>query len=165
MITNTKNKSLIAIIIFLLITNIAVLVFFLFVNVPGKKTHSREDGISTFLKKDIQFDEKQMEAYKTLKDKHIQSLKPVFEEMRSAKDSFYNLLYQTSISDSAITDKAGTIGDKQTYLDVKMLQHFKNVRALCTPDQLPKFDSLFKNVIQRFTHGKFGKSRDSKNNK
>ena len=69
MITNTKNKSLIAIIIFLLITNIAVLVFFLFVNVPGKKTHSREDGISTFLKKDIQFDEETMTNFKGLLEK------------------------------------------------------------------------------------------------
>ena len=82
--------------------------------------------------------------------------------MRSAKDSFYNQLYQTNVSDSAVTDKAEIIGNKQTYLDVRMLQHFKNVRALCTPNQLPKFDSLFKNVIQRFTHGKFGKPRDNK---
>ena len=43
--TATKNKSLISIIIFLLITNIAMLIFFLVLNKPGPKkfTYSRSE--------------------------------------------------------------------------------------------------------------------------
>ena len=58
--------------------------------------------------------------------------------------------------------EAAAISNKQAFLDVSMLQHFKNVRRLCKAEQLPKFDSLFKNVIQRFTHGKSAKKRDNK---
>ena len=163
MTATAKNKSLVAVIIFLLITNIAMLVFLLFFNTPGKRMRGKEDGISTFLKKEVQFDEKQMDAYKTLKEKHIQSLKPVFEEMRTAKDSFYNLLYQAETNDSLVAGKAAAISSKQAFLDVSMLKHFKNVRQLSKPEQLPQFDSLFKTVIQRFTHGKSGKKRDEKN--
>ncbi len=162
MTATAKNKSLIAVIIFLLITNIAMLVFLLFFNTSGKRMRGKEDGISAFLKKEVQFDEKQMDAYKTIKDKHIQILKPAFEAMRTAKDSFYNLLYQAQTTDSMVAQKAAAISNKQTFLDVSMLQHFKNVRRLCKPEQLPKFDSLFKNVIQRFTHGRFVKKSDKK---
>ena len=162
MIAATKNRSLIAIIIFLLITNIAMLVFFLGLTGPGKRMHSREDGIASFLKKDINFNDKQIEAYKLLKDKHIENIKPLFESIRSAKDSFYNLLYRPNVTDSILKERAMIIGNKQTDLDLKMMQHLKNVRAICNAEQLTKFDSLFKNVVQRFTHGKFGKAPDSK---
>ncbi len=162
MIENTKTKTLIAIIVFLLATNIAILVFFLFVDKPGKKMHSREVGIATFLKKDINFDDKQMTAYQLLKDSHIKNIKPVFDSIRYSKDIFYNLLYQPGISDSVVKNKAVIIGNIQANLEVNMLAHLKNVRNLCTPDQLPKFDSLIKNVVQRFTHGRFGKNPDKK---
>lgn len=154
MINTTKNKSLIAIIIFLILTNIAMLIFFLYLK-PGKRMHSKEDSIASFLRKELSFNDKQLTNYNLLKDKHFQNIKPAFEDIRNAKDSLYNLLYQSNISDSLVKMKALIIGTKQTDLDVQMFNHFKNIRALCEPEQLPKFDSSFKKVVQRFTHGRF----------
>lgn len=149
----TKNtRSLIAIIVFLLLSNIALLVFFLLFDKPEKTNRSRDrNGIHEFLKKDIGFDQKQLDAYQQLRDEHVKQIKPLFDDIRSAKDSFYALLYFDQPSDSAIKTMSSNIGEKQVMLDREVFTHFKNVRLLNRPEQLPKFDSLFKKVIEKIT--------------
>ncbi|MDQ6755479.1 MAG: hypothetical protein M3004_00935 [Bacteroidota bacterium] len=153
-----KNRSLILIIIFLLVSNIAILIFFIFLS-GDRRGHFRNDkkGILTFLQNDIGFNKQQMDQYQKLKDAHMQKIKPFFEEIRSAKDSFYNLLYRDNISDSAITNAATVIGEKQISLDMQMFKYLKTIRSLCTPEELPKFDSQFKTVVERMTGGRFRK--------
>lgn len=154
--TVTQNRSFISIIIFLLISNIAILIFFLFLS-GDRKAHGRDNrnGISTFLQKDIGFNKGQMDNYQKLRDAHLQTVKPLFEEIRSAKDSFYNFLYSDNVPDSVVNKAAAIIGEKQITLDMQMFQHLKKVRSLCTPDQLPKFDTSFRKVVERITGGRF----------
>lgn len=57
--------------------------------------------------------------------------------------------------DSLLQKSALVIGEKQVEVDLRMLQHFKNLRALCTPQQLPKFDLSFTNIVEKITSGKF----------
>ena len=145
-----KNKSLVAIIIFLLVSNIAMLVFFLALGNSNTRDHSRKDMVSNFLKKDIGFNQKQLDDYEKIHKDHWEKMRPYFKGIRSAKDSFYNLLY-ISPADSSVNKAAAIIGEKQMALDVQMFEHFKNVRSLCTSEQLPKFDSLFKGIVSRMT--------------
>ena len=77
-------------------------------------------------------------------------MKPFFDSIHSSKDSFFNLL-SFDASDSMVNKTAAIIGEKQVLLDLHMYRHLKNVRELCTPEQLPKFDSLFKNVVAKMT--------------
>jgi protein CpxP len=156
----TKNRSLISIIIILLISNIAILIFFLFLS-GDRKSHPRDNknAISTFLQKDIGFNKQQMDEYQKLREEHIKKARPLFEGIRSAKDSFYNLLYTDTVPDSVVNKAAAVIGEKQMTLDMQMFQHLKKVRTLCTPDELPKFDSLFKKVVERMTGGRFKKQQ------
>lgn len=161
MTSSPKNKSLIWIIVFLLLTNLAMLTFFIFFNGPSKKPRGKEDNIATFLQKDISFDSVQMKAYQNLKDGHMQKAKPMFENIRSAKDSFYNLLYTKDTTDSLVLQKAAMIGNNQKELDLSFFQHLKAVRNLCTQEQLPKFDTSFKKVIDKMI-GRGRKPKDEK---
>ena len=159
MFTNTKSRALVAIIIFLLLSNIAILAFFLFYSDGRKSYRGKEDrnAVSVFLQKEIGFNKQQMDEYQKLKTAHMQSIKPLFDDIRSAKESFYDLLYINNAADSTINKAAGIIGEKQMALDVQMFNHFKNIRNLCTPEELPKFDTLFKKVVQKMTGGRFRK--------
>ena len=156
----TKNtRSLIAIIIFLLFSNIAILVFFLFLGGNDKPSRGHDhNGMQDQLKKEVGFDQKQLDSYQQLRENHMKKIKPLFDDIRSAKDSFYALLYLDQPSDSVINSAAIKIGDKQEVLDKEVFSHFKSVRMLSHPDQLPKFDSLFKKVIEKIT----GRGRKSK---
>ncbi len=162
--TITKNRTLVSIIIFLLISNIAILTYFFAFNNSRKGSHGKDgrNAVATFLQNDIDFSKQQMDEYQKLKDTHMVSIKPIFNDIRSAKERFYNLVYINNVPDSTVKIAAEAIGEKQVILDMHMFNHFKDVRNLSTPQQLPKFDSLFKKVVDKMTGNRFKKSDSTK---
>ncbi|MEP6927878.1 MAG: hypothetical protein ABI834_09595 [Ginsengibacter sp.] len=156
--TLTKNKSLISIIIFLLITNVAMLIFFLVLGNPAQRNSHGHDqnGISDLLEKEVGFTKEQIDTYQSLRKEHFEKVHPLFNELRTAKENLFNLIYSAQVSDSSVNMAADLIAEKQKILDLQMFNHFKKLRNICTPDQLQKFDSTIKKVITRMT-GKPGK--------
>jgi len=147
-----KNKVLVTIIAILLLANIALLVFFISgmrkpetENPRGNKT-----GHSTisFLKDKIGFTDQQIFQFNQLKEKHYAKLNPVFEDLRLTKDQFF-LLIKDSIADSTIDSVATLIGEKQKRLDMEVFHTVQEVRAICTPQQQPKFDSLLPKITYK----------------
>src|SRR5664279_2862219 len=120
--TITKNKSLISIIIFLLIMNLAMLIFFVVLNNPGQRNfHSRDqNGISFLLQKDIGFTKEQLDTYQSLRKTHFDKVHMLFDDLRKAKTDFYNLIYIPQVSDSSIDRAADLIAQKQKTLDLQM---------------------------------------------
>lgn len=149
--TIKKYKSLITIIIFLLVTNVAMLIFFMVMSKPvDKRSKNRtENGIYNSLQKDVGFSKDQLDQYQALRTEQHNNVKPLFDEVRKSKEDFYGLLYSGNVSDSLINADADSIAQTQKQLDMQMLNHFKKVRNICTPDQLQKFDSVIKKVVVR----------------
>src|SRR6266446_3144739 len=92
--TTSQNKSLISIIVFLLLTNIAMLIFFLFLgNTSRREMHGMDENfMSGILQKEVGFNDNQINAYKKLKEDQMHRMRPLFEDVRTAKDNFYKLL-------------------------------------------------------------------------
>ena len=157
--SNTKNKSLIMIIVFLLITNIAMLVFFVVLSKPAERRQRNHEsnGIYKSLQNEVGFSEKQLKQYQALKDQQMKTVRPKFNEVRQSKKDFYELISSAQVSDSALNADADSIAQKQKNLDMQMFQYFKNVRKICTDEQTEKFDSLMKKVIGRMV-GRPGES-------
>ena len=152
----TKNKSLVSIIVFLLITNIVMLIFFLLMNKPiQKNSHRDQNGMSGILQKEVGFTKDQLDTYQSLRKEQLDSVHILFDDIREAKMNFYTLIYGDHVADSVINNTANVIAEKQKTLDLHMFNHFKMVRNICTPDQLQKFDSTIKKVFVRMT-GKTG---------
>ncbi|MEO8111347.1 MAG: hypothetical protein ABI594_14990 [Ginsengibacter sp.] len=151
--TNKKNKSLISIIIFLLITNIAMLIFFVMLNKPAQpKIENVEQGrFSTSLQKDVGFTKEQVDEYQALRKAHFEKMRPLFKTLRDTKFQFYDLMYASPVSDSLVNIAGDSIGEKQKQLDMQMFHYFESVRKVCRPEQLPKFDTAVKNLIIRLT--------------
>src|SRR5664279_1970918 len=149
----TKNKSLVSIVIFLLITNIVMLVFFLALNKPVQKNSRGRDqnGMSGMLQKEVGFSKDQLDKYLSLRKEQLDSVHTLFDGVRKAKMDFYNLVYTPEVSDSTVNEAAGLIAQRQKILDLQMFNHFKTVRNICTPDQLQKFDTTIKKVFIRMT--------------
>ena len=76
-------------------------------------------------------------------------------------DHSYDL---NGISDSLINAGADSIAQKQETLDMQMFRYFKNIRNICTPDQLQKFDSTIKNEVARMVGGRSAKNNQSRKN-
>ncbi len=148
----SKNKIMGAAIIVLLLVNAGLLIFFFCCkgeNRGHKPGNGREAMAKVFLKKDIGFSEAQLQQYDSLSKQHRESVKVFFEEMRSNKEKSFKDLGANGFSDSIIDLTATQASAKQKEMDIKMFQHFKSIRALCTNEQLPRFDSLFYKMVTK----------------
>lgn len=140
---STKIKSLVTIIIFLLITNIAMLIFFLVLSNPVDKRprNHGNNGLYNSLQNDVGFNKDQLDQYQALRKEQKDKMRPLFNDLRNSKKDFYKLLYAPENSDSLINADADSIAQKQKAVDAQMFRYFKSIRNLCKPEQLPQFDS------------------------
>lgn len=147
-----NNKVLLFIVAILLVANVAMLVYILKMREPGKKgsrTERQKSPITEFLQNEIGFSPEQLAAFDKTRQSHRQMMRPLFEDIKTAKVSFYKSLTNPGISDPALDSAASIIGEKQKLLDMQTLRNFKEIRTLCTPDQQPKYDSLIVNEISK----------------
>jgi periplasmic protein CpxP/Spy len=151
MTTQSKSKILITIIGILLIANIA-LVSFYFLTRPVAKKGLRADRaamISTFLKNDLGFNQEQLKQYDSLSSQHRITIKAMFDEIRKEKENEFKQLTRDNFSDSSINNTATLFSAKQKEIEITMFKHFKDIRNICTPQQQPKFDSLFYKMLNK----------------
>ncbi|HEX6427959.1 MAG TPA: hypothetical protein VF008_09750 [Niastella sp.] len=149
----------------LLLTNIATLSIYWF----KKPTHdggpgpgNRERKMGQFMVDQMKFDATQEASYWKLRDSMIIIQKPVMDSIRNSKKRFFDLLNQPDATDSLLIAHTNEIADLQKKLDVATFRHFQKVRAICRPDQLQKFDTVIKEIVNRMTPFKrFNNKSDS----
>ena len=160
---NTQNKSKIflSIIGILLVANIAMVSFFLLKKDGGKheKRSDRKTMIANFLKNEIGFNAQQLQQYDTLSNEHKENMKNMFDSLRSTKDRQFKELTAANFNDSVMNSIADQSAAAQKTMELQMFNHLKNVRLLCTPEQQPKFDSLFVKILNR--RGGEGRRKDA----
>lgn len=148
--TQPKNKILVIIICILLIANLTIL-YFLFNKEDHKKSQrsGRKENITSFLKKEVGFNERQLALFDSLAKENRAEVRTIFDEMASTRESAFKHLARQSFSDSAIKFTASELSNRQKKVEERMLQHLKIIRNICTPGQLPVFDSGFYKIIGR----------------
>ena len=147
-----NNKLLLLIIAVLVIANISMLVYFLQKSAPPVQAQrqDRKAYIADFLKKEIGFSTQQLAAYDTLSTRHRQRIGILFEKLRGNRGDQFNQMVGGHFTDSTINTIARESAATQEELELIMLKHLRNIRLLCTPDQVPKFDTSFaKALIKR----------------
>ena len=145
-----KSKILIIIIGILLVANIILIA--LLVLKQNTKKGMRGDRfmmITLFLKNDMVFNNEQLHQYDSINTQHRIKMKTLFDGIQKEKEEQFKKLTEAQFSDIAINTTAELSSNKQKEVEFIMLHHFKDIRDLCTPQQLPKFDSLFYKVLDR----------------
>ncbi len=146
MSTQIKSKLYLLIIGILLVTNMAVLFFFLRDKDEKKGgNHGADRGamMKNFLQKEIGFSEKQLQQYDTLSSQHRENMKAQFDSLKTSKEEQFKELGSKGFSDSAIAGMVNRSSEKQKLMELQLLNHFARIRSICTPVQQPKYDSLF----------------------
>lgn len=140
----------------LLLTNIALLIFFLVIKEPGKKgPHGGRGGMMTeFLQKDIGFNAAQMQQYDTLSKQYHEKIRVMFDEAGKNKENQLKQLATEGFSDSAMNSIADQSAANQKKLEIQMFRHLKDIRQICTATQQPKYDSLVYKVLARRNEGR-----------
>lgn len=160
-----KNKILLIIIGFLLITNIGMLIFFV---LPSDKDEHRRHHHKSFaetLKEDVHFTDSQYLQYQERRNDQKKLVRSQFRNLRSEKEDFFNLLYLQNAPDSLIQSYADSIGNQQAKLDLLMLDYFQDLRSIATAEQVTAFDTAVKKALYRMIGPPPGKKKDSKEQK
>jgi len=142
-----KIKWLLLLVIILLIAN-AVSLYFLF-NRPDQKSRYQEkrSAILNFLKNDVGFTDKQIIQFDSLSNLQKQISKPLFDKSADRKEQILTEAAEQHFSDEAIDTAATKITDEEKDFEIVMLKHLRDVRAICTTEQLVKFDQGFYKLI------------------
>lgn len=149
---NPRNRILIFLVIFLLLTNIGMLLYFTAFNRgwgPRNSHGDRRGPVTAFLQNDAGFSKDQMTMFDSLKKQHRADIKPLFDNLGKSKDNFYQLLGKPAVTDSVLKAAADEIGKNQAALDLQFFQNFINIRKLCTGQQLLKFDSVMPSLASK----------------
>lgn len=116
-------------------------------NRPGPPAKA-DSGVVDFIVQELGFDSAQKRQLILLREEHQQKMRQVRRKNRDAKNVFFELLKDSSISEEAL-DKAAIASaafdaetDKLTFL------HFKEIRKICTPEQQKKFDLVIQEVLR-----------------
>lgn len=148
---DNSKKIFILIIAILLVANSALLVLY-FQQSSSQMQHFRQDRkayIAAFLKKDIGFSQDQLLKFDTLSDNHRKKISLLFDQQRENKSVQFKELVTGNFSDTTINTVAEASAAIQKKAEVLLFIHMKNIRLLCTPQQLPSFDTLFVKVLTR----------------
>jgi periplasmic protein CpxP/Spy len=163
-----NNKLLLLIIGVLLVANISLLWFYVWKKPEGKGQRPPMENASTRLKREVGFSDQQAAIYDSIREQHYSSIRPMFEELRTSRDSLFKLMHQPQVEDSLIALQSETVYEKQKAIDLKMHRYFRSLRDLCTEDQKPKIDSFLTNLSKKMSTGRRwggGEKKDKKQDK
>ena len=165
-----RQRWLLVLVAILLLTNIATLSIYWFKKPgrdggPGHDPGNREKRMGQFMVDQMKFDATQEATYWKLRDSMINTQRPVMDSIRTAKTRFFDLLNQNNVNDSELYNRSNEVAALQKKLDLATFRHFQNVRALCRPDQLEKFDTVIKEIVSRMTPFRHPPHGDSANRK
>jgi periplasmic protein CpxP/Spy len=163
---SSRNKVLLALVAILLLTNLALVAFFVMKEEPKKKEAvsrpSRSAVMRNMLKDSVGFNDLQLKFFDTIWNRHERTIKPLFENMRDAKLAFYKQV-NAAEDTAAITAASNAIGETQKAVDLAFFAYFQNIRGICTPEQLTRYDSVVQRVVRRMvTPAKRGSPKDKK---
>lgn len=146
----SKNKILVWAVIFLMIANVAVLAT---IWVMHNKQRPQRGTPAEYLVKELGLNDEQQNKLRALaKDHHEQSEK-IKEQIIDARHDLFKLLQQPEVNDSAKKTAADNVATELEQLDLLTFDHFKQVRAICTPQQQKKFDEIIEDVLRMIATG------------
>jgi periplasmic protein CpxP/Spy len=158
MSAQTKSKLYLLIIGMLAIANIALLYFLLNGNhKPSKKRGgwaAHDAAARAFLQNDIGFNQQQLIAFDTLVKQHREKMKAIMDENKKGKENQFKQLGSLAFTDSAIAIAVKTNAQNQSNVDMQLFQYLKNLRKLCTADQLTKYDTSYYKMWNKKQHKK-----------
>ena len=102
-----------------------------------------------FVTRELNLNQQQQDAYTKLREDHQAKQRPLQDSIRKAKDAFFSLLEQPTVSDSQLDLYSKKNIQAEQQLDLVTFKHFQQLRALCSPEQQKKFDRIIREVLHQ----------------
>ncbi len=146
-----KNRIYIFIIIILLIFNISAITAIIFhiraERHPAMERRTEEGRRGFHLTDSLGFNQEQKVAFDTLRAQFGRNTRTIMKKIEEQK---HEMMFELT-SDHPDTARLASIAREMGTLHVQQklltIDHFTRIRQLCTPDQLLKFNALFRKIL------------------
>lgn len=164
MTESKRHKILIVAIVILVITNIASLSYMWsykrdYSTPPLHNNNDNRGGMGNFVVRELGFDSVQTAQYHELRDRFVTKQKVLIDSVKNLRKEFYEQLTTDQLDSTSIEGYAQRISDVQALLDARTFNHFRRVKAICTPEQAAKYDTITKEVIKRMIEPRWRNNR------
>lgn len=148
----SQNKFLIRTILFLVILNIVSITFFSIRSfrpknddlLPPRNEHKTE--LSEILKKELNLSEYQIEKFEEIRSQNEKRKSQLKEIINQDKDLLASEMFKKTADDRKILALAKKISDNEYQIELSKINQSQQLKALCTPQQLDKFDDLIQEI-------------------
>ncbi|MFT4094286.1 MAG: hypothetical protein QM640_11670 [Niabella sp.] len=114
-----------------------------------KGDKGNKDDFAAILQKEVGFSKEQVARFNILKEKDWAQAKAKMDNILDVKNAIFDLAKQPGVADSTVEKLADSIGNLQKQVEMSAYRHVAATRHLCTPQQLPAYDSLMKKIINK----------------
>ena len=116
-----------------------------------KTDHNRRniDRRSAYMADKLGFSDNQREKYDSLNANHRQETRTLQKNIDEKRQMMFRLSQSSAISFEQADSLSDEIGGLVSDMELRTYEHISNIRALCSPQQLVKLDSLVQQMIKR----------------
>lgn len=101
-----------------------------------------------FLIEKLNLNEEQVKLFDGLREEHFSQMKALQEHIKVEKEALYDVLQDPNADSAKSTKHMQTIMRYEEQLERITFEHFKQVRAICNPQQQQHFDVIIDEVIR-----------------
>ena len=116
---------------------------------PIENTNDRRD-VSGILQRELHLSGKQVEQIKNLRSEFINKEKELEETIRSERDSINATMFNHNTDKELIKSLARRVADNEYKMELLRFDQAKELKTICTPEQLQKFDGLIREIRDFF---------------
>lgn len=147
-----RNKWWALAFILLIALNVATLLTFWLVKEKRQGPPPMQaSGIVGFLSAELSLDSVQKKQLEQMMEEQQRQMQEIRRNNRDAKDAFFALLKQDTVSDAAIDSASKNASKYDSEMDAMTFRNFRAIRNLCTDAQKQKFDNILHQVLRMMT--------------
>ena len=147
-----QKKLLVRIVILLMLLNLLSVGAFIWKDVCHKPPTNRNDfrDVSSILKRELNLTEKQFEQIKLIRSIYFEKETELVKVMRAERDSMNVAMFNKNDNDSLIKSLARRVSDNEYKMELLRFQQARELKSICTPAQLEKFQGLVLEIRDYF---------------
>ncbi len=104
-------------------------------------------NVRNFLQEELDLTDEQARQFEELRQQHFEQSKVIADANQQLKRALMEEVFAAVPDTAKMQELAGEIGAKQTEIETLRFNHFLELKALCQPEQLEKFQALFYEIL------------------
>ena len=151
-----QKKLLVRIIVILVLLNLVLISIFLWKDL----SHNHEPelfpqkndfcNVSVVLKRELNLTDKQEEQTNKLRKDYFEKEKDLAIIIRAERDSMNVIMFNKNTNEELIKSLAKEIADNEYKMELMRYEQAKELKSICTPEQLEKFEKLVLEIRDYF---------------